>query len=74
MACSECLPTRLNSLAERTCFSQVLSPAQRKSAALDIELDIAAPSGGRGSGAPSVGDTTSKEAVRLQVRSDSSSG
>ena len=23
MACSECLPTRLNPLAERTCFSQV---------------------------------------------------
>jgi hypothetical protein len=22
MACSECLPTRLNPLAERTCFSQ----------------------------------------------------
>ena len=24
MAYSECLPTRLNSLAERTCFSQVI--------------------------------------------------
>jgi hypothetical protein len=23
MACSECLPTRLNPLAERTCYSQV---------------------------------------------------
>ena len=48
----------------------VLSPAQRKNAA----LDIAAPSEGHGSGAPSVGDTTSKEAVRLQVRFDSASG
>ena len=30
MAYSECLPTRLNPLAERTCFSQVLLPLWQK--------------------------------------------
>ena len=35
MACSECLPTRLNPLAERTCFSQV-PPVLRGEAFLSL--------------------------------------
>ena len=39
MACSECLPTRLNPLAERTCFSQVACLTNADCLSFDLSED-----------------------------------